>query len=898
MTLSSYFRYPHVHADLVTFVAEDDVWVGPLAGGRAWRVSSLQLPARNPRFSPDGQNLVWGVVQASAPEAVTASVDGGGFRQLTYWGHASTKVKGFTPQGEALVTSSFQREESRHTWAYAVPLDGSGTRVLPFGPVESVAFGPELGDERPVVVGSVLSREPAWWKRYRGGTAGKLWIDRDGGGEFGRLAAELDGNLADPMWIGDRIAFLSDHEGHGNLYSVRPDGADLRRHTDHDGFYVRHASTDGTRVVFESAGELWLLDSLAAEPRRIDLTLGSASTGRRGRPLNVAQHLASAVPNPKGTASVIEAHGTVHWLTHRDGPSRVVESTPGVRARLARPLGDSRVVYVADHGGEEALYIRQVFEQLPQLDAPAPTETSAAPAEPEQVDLPRPVSASAVVNPTQSQPIVEVRSGGKQSGGADVQEAEARSAAALAPQQLRRVELPGPDRVSALAASPDGTSAAVATEYGQLLVLDAESGELRRLAGTDHGAVNELAFSPDSRWILWAEPVTTEGTRTRLRLVRADGTGSIIDVTDGRFRDDGPAFTPDGKFVAFLSERSFDPVYSTHSFDLGFPASTKPFLVALAAATPSPFGPLGPRHVAGCAAAQGRRTQDGPPDSGETKSAAAEIAVDAERLAERIIPVPVQQGRYARLTAVDGALLWLANDLAGVTGEGRASAEDAEQSQRLERFDLSRREVSVLVPALDAFEVSQDRKRLVYVHKSQVRAVPAAGKVDDDSPESVLVDLGRIRRHAGAAQRLGPGVRRGLAAAAGLLLDRGHGRPGLGGRLRPLPAAGGTPRLPRRPGGPALGAARRTRHLARLRHARPPVTEPGSRQAGTARRRSGAAPTPVGRSPASWPGSRRIRWPLSPLTRAGRRRPAGRRDPAAVDGVPVDPARRAGACSW
>ncbi len=745
MTLSSYFRYPHVHADLVTFVAEDDVWVGPLAGGRAWRVSSLQLPARNPRFSPDGQDLVWGVVQASAPEVVTASVDGGGFRQLTYWGHASTKVKGFTPTGEALVTSSFQREESRHTWAYAVPLDGSGARLLPFGPVESVAFGPELGDERPVVVGSVLSREPAWWKRYRGGTAGKLWIDRDGGGEFGRLAAELDGNLADPMWVGDRIAFLSDHEGHGNLYSVRPDGADLRRHTDHDGFYVRHASTDGTRVVFESAGELWLLDSLEAEPRRIDVTLGSASTGRRSRPLNVAQHLASAMPNPKGTASVIEAHGTVHWLTHRDGPSRVVESTPGVRARLARPLGDSRVVYVADHGGEEALYIRQVFEQLPQPDAPAPAEISAASAEPEPVGLPRPVSASAVVNPTQSQPIVEVRSGGKQGGsGADVREAEARSAAALAPQQLRRVELPGPDRVSALAASPDGTLAAVATEYGQLLVLDAESGELHRLAGTDHGAVNELAFSPDSRWILWAEPVTTEGTRTRLRLVRADGTGSIIDVTDGRFRDHGPAFTPDGKFAAFLSERSFDPVYSTHSFDLGFPASTKPFLVALAAATPSPFGP----SVHGTlpdAPPAGEKDHDGSPDGDKTKPAAAEIAVDSERLAERIIPVPVQQGRYTRLTAVDGALLWLANDPAGVTGEGRASAEDAEQSQRLERFDLARREVSVLVPALDAYEMSQDRKRLVYVHKLQVRAVPAAGKVDDDSPESVLVDLSRIR---------------------------------------------------------------------------------------------------------------------------------------------------------
>ena len=53
-----------------------------------------------------------------------------------------------------------------------------------------------------MVIGSVLSREPAWWKRYRGGTAGKLWIDRDGSGEFQRLAVELDGSLTDGRFEG------------------------------------------------------------------------------------------------------------------------------------------------------------------------------------------------------------------------------------------------------------------------------------------------------------------------------------------------------------------------------------------------------------------------------------------------------------------------------------------------------------------------------------------------------------------------------------------------------------------------------------------------------------------------------------------------------------------------
>src|SRR5690242_21616843 len=66
----------------------------------------------------------------------------------------------------------------------------------------------------------------------------------------------------------------------------------------------------------------------------------------------------------------------------------------------------------------------------------------------------------------------------------------------------------------------------------------------------------------------------------------------IIDVTDGRFADSDPVFTPDGLYLAFISRRSFDPVYDEQTFDMAFPLGSRPYLVPLAAETPSPFGPL------------------------------------------------------------------------------------------------------------------------------------------------------------------------------------------------------------------------------------------------------------------------------------------------------------------
>lgn len=754
MTFSSYFRFPHVHGDLVTFVAEDDVWIAPLDGGRAWRVSSLQLPARNPRFTPDGKRLVWTVVQGTAPEVVSAEVDGGGYRQLTYFGHSTTKVKGFTATGSVVVTSAFRQAESRHTYAYSVPLEGGWAQELPYGPVESVAYGPEVGDERPVVLASVLSREPAWWKRYRGGTAGKLWIDRDGNGEFERLVPDLDGNLTDPLWVDGRIAFLSDHEGYGNLYSVLPDGTGLRRHTDHQDFYVRHASTDGKRVIFESAGELWVLHDLGAEAVKLDITLGSASQTRRPALLDAVKHLGAAAPDATGSASAVESHGTIHWLRHKDGPSRIIEATPGVRARLPRPLGDGRIAYIADHDGVEGLHIKDIAAPVPYGAGPveAPAGNGAAASETpgsgnpdggtpdgqDAIRLPQPVPAAGAA----------VLAGGHVHVPADdEQQADVAPQAETAPAEAPAVAaedhltVPTPSRASSLEASPDGRWVALGTSFGDVYVVDTRTGDLTRVASIGEGSISELAWSADSRWLAWSEPVTSFGSRSRLRLATVDRLDAApVDVTDGRFRDASPAFTPDGKFLAFLSNRSFDPVYDGHSFDLSFPSPIKPYMVALAAETPSPFGPsVDPA---------GGEEQDEASGAGAADTAAVAapaVTVDAEGLAHRVITVPVPQGNYSSLAAVDGGLLWLDSVLSGVTGDGKASQEDKDARPSLVRYDIARRRQITLSDSVDSYRLSGDRSKAVLVSDKQVTVIPSDAKADEESGKLVKVDLSRIR---------------------------------------------------------------------------------------------------------------------------------------------------------
>jgi tricorn protease len=204
-----------------------------------------------------------------------------------------------------------------------------------------------------------FSRDLAGWKRYRGGTAGRIWVAAAEGQPFTRILADLPGQFASPMLIGGRLAFISDHEGTGNIYSCALDGSDLYRHTDHDGPYARNASTDGERVVYHAAGDIWLLDSLdAPAPRRLEVTLGSLAPDRAPRVVSAADHLGEFDCDRTGQASAVEVRGTIHWLTHKDGPARAVHVDLDTRARLPRVLGPSGLVaYVTSDDSGDTLWV-------------------------------------------------------------------------------------------------------------------------------------------------------------------------------------------------------------------------------------------------------------------------------------------------------------------------------------------------------------------------------------------------------------------------------------------------------------------------------------------------------------------------------------------------------------
>src|SRR5215472_1419773 len=352
MSSQGYVRFPTIHQDRIIFVSEDDLWLVSDEGGRAERLTAGVGEVSYPHFSPDGQLLAF-VSREEGPSEVYVMPASGGVAQRLTFQSASCRVAGWTPAGDAILfASNAGQAHYEHNAIYAISPQGGEPRQVPVGMAITISYGPHGG----VVIGR-NTNEPARWKRYRGGTVGQLWCDVTGNGIFQRLL-QLDGNITNPCWVGERIYFISDHEGVGNVYSCTPPGEDIRRHTDLNDFYARNLSTDGQRLVYHAGADLYLLDSSTEKVRKLDVMLPSIRTQRNRKFVPAGSYLDTYAMHPQGYAVALTTRGKPFTMGNWEGPVLQDGEPDGVRYRFLEWLNDGkRLVAVNDADGRESLIV-------------------------------------------------------------------------------------------------------------------------------------------------------------------------------------------------------------------------------------------------------------------------------------------------------------------------------------------------------------------------------------------------------------------------------------------------------------------------------------------------------------------------------------------------------------
>jgi len=280
-----------------------------------------------------------------------------------------------------------------------------------------------------------------------------------------------------------------------------------------------------------------------------------------------------------------------------------------------------------------------------------------------------------------------------------------------------------------IAWSPDSKRIAWTDKLNRLQFVEVESKQVTPVAQSDAFEIRDFVWSPDSQWLAYTQPEVRRFANIYLYgLVQKNQ----VQVTDGWFDVGSPEFSSDGKYLFFVSERSFNPTYGQTEWNHTYSDMERIYLVTLAAATKSPMAPksdeVKPRDdKAAVSGTEAKAVSDKDKDKDGDGAKAAKpskvvVSVDVEGLTQRITVLPPPASNYGSLTSVGDTLFYL-------------------KKGKLHLFDLEKEKETELGEAA-GFRVSADRKKMLVKVGSELAILdlPSA-KLDLADRKLSLTDL-------------------------------------------------------------------------------------------------------------------------------------------------------------
>ena len=250
-------RYPNASASTVAFVARGELWVAPLAGGAATRLTDDPGAVSYPRFSLDGRWIAFTARRAGSFDVYVMPASGGAARRLTFDASPSgsdNRVVAWTPDSRRIVFLSSRLSPSpKIVRAFSVPVAGGLRQALPLDHSGLMSFAP---DGRSVAFNRIY-RNDALPKRYVGGQAQDIYTYDFRTRRLDRITAWKGTDTA-PMWFGRTIYFLSDR-GPGfrrNIWAYDLDRRTVGQVTGFTGLDVDEPSLGGHTITFAQGGRV------------------------------------------------------------------------------------------------------------------------------------------------------------------------------------------------------------------------------------------------------------------------------------------------------------------------------------------------------------------------------------------------------------------------------------------------------------------------------------------------------------------------------------------------------------------------------------------------------------------------------------------------------------------
>jgi tricorn protease len=346
-------HHPTISATKIVFVYAGDLWSVPRAGGTATRLTAGVGTASLPVFSPDGNEIAFTGEYDGNADVYVIPASGGTPRRLTYH-PAADEVVGWTRDGKSVLFASSRNSYSFFSRLFTVSREGGFPTELPLPIGAEGSYSPD-GKEIAYVP---LDHAFEIWKRYRGGRSSKVWIAKLADSSVTAIPRE-NTNDFNPMWVDERVFFISDRAGAMSLFSYDTKTKSVAVALKNDGLDFKYASAGPGAIAIEQFGAIWLYDLKSGAAHKVDIHISGDLPQLRTRYENVGNRIRNADISPTGLRAVFEARGEILTVPAERGDIRNLTNTPGADERYPAWSPDGKsIAYFSDESGEEQLYVK------------------------------------------------------------------------------------------------------------------------------------------------------------------------------------------------------------------------------------------------------------------------------------------------------------------------------------------------------------------------------------------------------------------------------------------------------------------------------------------------------------------------------------------------------------
>ena len=223
-----------------------------------------------------------------------------------------------------------------------------------------------------------------------------------------------------------------------------------------------------------------------------------------------------------------------------------------------------------------------------------------------------------------------------------------------------------------------------------------------------------VSWSSDSRYLAYGKELDNRASAIAIFDTK-DNKGH--QVTSGYYSDSKPVFEPSGKYLYFLTNREFKPIYGDFDNAWVYPNSTQ---IAAVTLTKDLASLLAPKNDSSAVKKDDEKKSDIKKDEKKEEKKdepkIKEVKIDYDGFEQRVVILPPAAGNIANLQAVNGKVIFHRMPNSG----------SADKKKPIGYYDLDKREEKTIVDDADAFQISADEKKMIVSKQNNFSVVDIA----------------------------------------------------------------------------------------------------------------------------------------------------------------------------